>query len=362
MKICLISESESYHTQRWASALAAHGCEVHLISTKNADVHDVKLHIMPIYSASPLVKIRNNHRIEQLIRNLDPDVTHLFGLFPMFSLVNMLLARKLKNLVISVWGSDVVPGKSQESFKDRFIKTYLLNYGDRVLATSKYLARKTQKFINDSRCVDVVPWGVDLKIFWPKSVEEKQEVIKIGFAKRLHALSAPDTLLRAFHHASQNCRLQLKLKIAGDGPMKSQLFELAKNIGLKDSIEWLGWVSDLNSLSDFYRSLDFLVMPSRKESFGVSAVEAAASGLPVIASRIGGIPEVVVNGETGILINSEDVLGFSKAITKLAENDCLRKKLGSKARQRAERHFDWQDSIKRMIAIYQQVNIHDLRG
>jgi glycosyltransferase involved in cell wall biosynthesis len=140
--------------------------------------------------------------------------------------------------------------------------------------------------------------------------------------------------------------------------MKSQLVELAEDMGLTDSIKWVGWLSDVKALGAFYRSLDLLVMPSRQESFGVSAVEAAASGLPVIASNIGGIPEVVVDGETGLLVNAEDVSGFSKAMIMLAENDDLRKKLGFKARRRAESHFDWKDSIERMMATYQQVRMH----
>ncbi len=357
MRVCLISEARSYHTRRWACALASAGCEVHLISAKKADIPNVKAYVLPIYSTNPLTKLRNNHRMVELIRDLDPDVIHLFGLFSMFSLVNMLVFRKMKNFVISVWGSDVVAYRHHESLKDRCIKKYLLNCGNRVVATSEYLARETQKFIKGSRPVDVLPWGVDLKNFRPNTLEAKPEVISIGFAKRLHILSAPEILIKAFHYASQNCRRKLQLKIAGDGPMKSQLVQLAEDMGLTGRIEWVGWLSDSSTLGAFYRSLDLFVMPSRKESFGVSAVEAAASGLPVIASRIGGVPEVVVDGGTGVLVNAEDVSGLSKAMIMLAENDDLRKDLGIKARRHAESHFDWEDSIERMLAIYRQMQM-----
>ena len=354
MRVCLISEAQSYHTQRWAKGLAEAGCDVHLISADNALIPSVKLHTMPIYSNNPLAKFRNNYKIEKLIKDLHADVTHIFGLFSMFSLVNMLLARKLKNLVISVWGSDVVSFDSKESFKDRYIKKYLLNCDGYVVATSRYLAKKTQKYIKNSRKVRVVPWGVDLKNFRPKQPVSKPEVIKIGFAKRLHTLSAPEFLLEALHLAAANSRRKLKLRIAGDGPMKSQLVKLTEDLELEDSVEWIGWLSDLNDLGTFYRSLDYFVMPSRTESFGVSAVEAAASGLPVIGTKIGGIPEIVVDGETGILVEAEDVCGLSEAMTMLGENDELRMQMGVEARRRAETNFNWEETITKTIGIYQQ--------
>jgi glycosyltransferase involved in cell wall biosynthesis len=137
--------------------------------------------------------------------------------------------------------------------------------------------------------------------------------------------------------------------------MESQLKQRAAEMGLADSIEWVGWLRSPEELRDFYRSVDMLVMPSRRESFGVSAVEASATGLPVIATRFGGIPEIVIHGETGLLVDPENVEGFGKAIVLLAENVDLRLQMGCRGRMRAEANFDWVSSVTSMIEIYEQV-------
>jgi glycosyltransferase involved in cell wall biosynthesis len=356
MKICFISEAKSIHTQRWTSSLARVGCDIHLISSSEAGIPGIALHRMPIYSRNPWRQIVNNVRIRRFIRNLAPEVIHLFGLFSLSSLGTMVLIRGLQNLAISVWGSDVVAGGDKETFKEKLIKKYLLNRGDRVVAISEYLARETMRYLNHPRKIDVVPWGVDLDMFPSVDIKKKGEIVTLGFAKRLHILSGPDILLKSFQYARDRCNRKLLLKIAGDGPMEAQLKQDAVQMGLADSIEWAGWLGSSEALRDFYHSIDLFVMPSRRESFGVSAIEASASGLPVIASRFGGIPEIVIHNETGLLADPEDIEGFGKAIVSLGENENLRIEMGVKGRKRVEERFDWRSSIKRMTDIYRQMS------
>jgi len=355
MKVCFISEAESIHTQRWTSSLARAGCDIHLISSSGKDIPGVALHRMPIYSPNPWQQMVNNVRIRRFIKELDSEVIHVFGLFSLSSIGTMVLIRGLRNLVISVWGSDVVAGGDRETFKERVIKKYLLNRGDRVVATSEYLAREVMKYLKQPRQIDVLSWGVDLDIFQFVERRRASELVTIGFAKRLHLLSGPDILLKSFKYACDRCDQKLLLKIAGNGPMEAQLKQEVVQMGLADSIQWAGWLDSPEALKDFYRSIDLFVMPSRRESLGVSAIEASASCLPVIASRFGGIPEIVIHGETGLLVESEDVEGFGKAIVLLVENKNLRLEMGRKGRKRTEEKFDWEKSVRRMIEIYHQI-------
>lgn len=285
---------------------------------------------------------------------MQPNVTHLFGLFSLSSLGTMWLIRNLKNLVISVWGSDVRPGGNRETFKERVIKKYLLNRGDRLVAISEYLAHEVQRYLNRPRDIEILPWGVDLDMFRPVDRKGSSKVVRVGFAKKLYQLSGPDILLKAFQYARDNCEQRLELKIAGSGPMEYQLKQEATQLGLADSIEWVGWLRTAEELRDFYHSIDLFVMPSRRESFGVSALEASATGLPVVASRFGGIPEIVTHGKTGLLVNPEDTEELGKAIVALAENRALRTEMGFTGRKNAEDKFDWRMSVKRMIEIYHQ--------
>lgn len=356
MRVCFISEAQSIHTQRWTRSLARAGCEIHLISSSEADIPGVELHHVPIYSPNPWQQIKNDISIRRLIGELQPEITHLFGLFSVSSLGTMGLIRNLKNLVISVWGSDVKPGRKRQTFRERAIKRYLLNRGDCLVAGSGYLANEVQKYLSRQRHVEIVPWGVDLDMFRPIDRKGNSKVVRVGFAKRLHQLSGPDILLKAFHYARDTCEGQLQLKIAGSGPMEDTLKQEAIQMGLADSIEWAGWLRAAEELRDFYHSIDLFVMPSRRESFGVSALEASATGLPVIASRFGGIPEIVSHGETGLLIEPEDAEGFGRAIVSLVEDEDVRIEMGLKGRMRAEARFDWRDSIKRMVEIYRQIS------
>jgi glycosyltransferase involved in cell wall biosynthesis len=356
MRVSVISEAKSIHTQRWMGSLAREGCDIHLVSSSKAEIPGVTLYHYPIYSPNPWQQVRNNRSIGRLIRTLQPDVIHLFGLFSVSSLGTMWAIRGLENLVISVWGSDVKPAGGGETYKERLIKRYLLNQGDCLVSISEYLAHEVERYLKRAREIEVIPWGVDIDMFRPIQRRGNSGVVKVGFAKRLHPLSGPDIMLKAFRYARDRCKRELLLKIAGSGPMENRLKQEAARLGLAEFIEWKGWVGTSEGLRDFYHSVDMFVMPSRRESFGVSAVEASATGLPVIASRFGGIPEIVVHDETGLLIDPDDIYGFGEAIVALGENGDLRRQMGVKARARAEERFDWRNSVRDMVTIYRRVS------
>jgi glycosyltransferase involved in cell wall biosynthesis len=355
MRVSVISEAASIHTKRWMGSLAHAGCDIHLVSSSKAEIPGVTLYHYPIYSRNPWQQVRNNRSIRELIRTLHPDVVHLFGLFSVSSLGTMWTIRGLENLVISVWGSDVKPAGEKEAYKERLIKRYLLNRGESLVAISEYLAHEVERYLKCPRSIEIVPWGVDIDTFRPIERRAASEVIRVGFAKRLHPLSGPDIMLKAFQYARDRCKKRLLLRIAGGGPMEGRLKQEAAQLGLVESIEWTGWVGKQEGLRDFYHSVDMFVMPSRRESFGVSAVEASATGLPVIASRCGGIPEIVTHGETGLLVDAEDVAGFGEAISLLAGNSDLRASMGLRGRERVKENFDWRDSVKSMVRIYNEI-------
>jgi len=355
MKVCFISTAKSIHTQRWVSSLAKAGCEIHLISSSKANISGVQSHQVSIASNDPFGQVWNILRIRSLIRRLKPDIIHLFGLFSVNSLRNILHIKSWPNLVVSILGSDLIPFDKKETVKEKFTKRYLLKRGQCILVTSEYLAQEVRKYMEVGEKIVVIPWGVEIEKFIPSN-KTNNNCITLGFAKRIERISGPDILLESFREVLERTEIDLHLRIAGDGSMKSPLIDYTKKYGFNDRIGWLGWLYNREEIIDFYRSIDIFIMPSRRESFGVAALEAAASGLPVIASRFGGIPETVIHGETGLLIEPEDVKGFSGAITHLAKNEHLRKEMGFKGRMRVEANFDWRNSISNMINIYKKIS------
>ena len=148
--------------------------------------------------------------------------------------------------------------------------------------------------------------------------------------------------LQAFQHIYSSFP-SAQLVIAGDGDLTEQLQALAQELGISERVHWLGWRSDATEL---IAAIDVVLLPSLWEGFGLVLLEAMSRRVPVIASRVSAIPEVVVHGETGLLTEARDVVALAAAMRRLLEDRALRQYMGLLGAARLEEHF----SIKRMVA------------
>ena len=152
----------------------------------------------------------------------------------------------------------------------------------------------------------------------------------LGFAGRLSAGKGVNHALRAFalvHRESPGVRLD----IAGSGPEAEALAAQTRSLGIASQVSFLGWRRDLPVLFDRW---SLLLQPSLYEGFGLSVLEAMGSGLPVVASRVGGIPEMVTHGSDGLLVPPADATALADAIQLLLADDELRRSMGDAARER----------------------------
>ncbi len=147
-----------------------------------------------------------------------------------------------------------------------------------------------------------------------------------------------------------------RLVIAGDGAMAAQLRRLAETLGVANRVYWLGWRSDAARL---IAAFDIMLMPSLWEGFGLVLLEAMARRVPVIASHISAIPEVVSHGETGILIQPRDVRALAAAIARLLDDPPLRKHMGLLGAARLEEHFSIPQMVDGTMAVYHQYASQD---
>jgi glycosyltransferase involved in cell wall biosynthesis len=122
-------------------------------------------------------------------------------------------------------------------------------------------------------------------------------------------------------------------------------------LSVSGMVEFMGWI-EMDLVLERLLEYDFMVMPSLSESFGVAALDAAAVGLPVIASNVGGIPEIIKDGETGMLVPPNNPRGLAEAIMKMATDVELRKRMGTAARKRAAELFAWSDNLRAMMSLY----------
>ena len=145
---------------------------------------------------------------------------------------------------------------------------------------------------------------------------------------------------------------QLHLALAGQGRLRGELEELARRLGVADRVQFLGQCADVRIV---YDALDVYAMPSLCEALPYALLEAMAHELPVAAATVGGIPEVIVEGETGFLTPPRDATALAASLRPLLESQELRTRLGQAGRERVSRHFTESECVRKTIDVYRQM-------
>jgi glycosyltransferase involved in cell wall biosynthesis len=145
---------------------------------------------------------------------------------------------------------------------------------------------------------------------------------------------------------------RIRYMIAGDGPARRELKEQVKALSLADEVRFCGFISDAPA---FLSQIDIFILPSLYEGLGVAVLEAMAAGKPVIASRVGGLPELVADGETGLLVAPKNVEGIVEAIARLADDRSLAREMGKKGAVLARASFSLENMAAQNEAFYYEL-------
>ncbi len=173
------------------------------------------------------------------------------------------------------------------------------------------------------------------------------QTFTVGTIAELHKIKGLDVLLTAWSKFIK--KHQANLVIVGEGEEKQNLQNMAKNLGISDSVTFKGLVDNARALLS---SFDIFCMPSRSEALPYSLLEAGMASLPVIATSVGGIPEIVEGGITGILIPKEDSEALFSSLILLSEDEQLRKRLGANLKASIQENFSFEKMIKETFALY----------
>lgn len=262
--------------------------------------------------------------------------------------------------LLSVWGSDILLAPGQSAFLRAVVRGNLGSY-DCVCATSTVLANQAKRLQPAIHEMHIVPFGIDTTVFSPLKSYRDPRLLSIGTVKRLVAEGGIDILVHAFCEARETLRLQdrmlanrMRLRIIGEGPERSRIESLVKSLGIQDVTRLEGNIPHAR-MNEVLNSLDIFVAPSRSESFGVAVLEASACEIPIIATRVGGLPEVVEDGATGMLVEPENPAALAKAIQTLGTNEWLRTKMGVNGRAMVVSRYEWNRSVDQMEAIYKRI-------
>jgi glycosyltransferase involved in cell wall biosynthesis len=214
-----------------------------------------------------------------------------------------------------------------------------LSEAEGVLALNPVIAAMLEPY---SSRVCIVPWGMDSKRFpWPPP-EEEQPLTKGNAPARLFMAAVAGETIKGYHVAQEACRILRQTR---------RDFELIVTFDPAGPIDEftrsVGWCS-LGDLPGHYHDADICLVPTiAQDSLSRTSVEAMASGIPVIASRIGGLPYTVTDGVTGLLFEPGDSVDMARKIARLLDDPDLRRRMGLAGRERFEEDFIWEDVIER---------------
>jgi len=290
-----------------------------------------------------------------LLKREKIDITHAF--FGLPSGVLSYFAEKLFHVpyIVRMGGSDV-PGFNPYRFRisSGVVKPILLRIwqdASMLVAVSNGLRKLALNTDPDANIL-VIPNGVDVEEFKPLFVEKNEED-HILFVGRLDSnRKGVSFLLQAFQRLSDE-KLPCKLTIIGDGPYRSRLEQLAEDLNL-NNIEFLGHIPNAQ-LPIHYNHADIFVLPSCAEGMSNVILEAMACGLPVVATNVGGNPELVQNGETGFLVPPENVDALYDSLVKLLSDKNLRERMGRSGRKTVEEFFTWDKIAEDYHKLYESI-------
>ncbi len=182
-------------------------------------------------------------------------------------------------------------------------------------------------------------------------LDAPEDGVVVGIAARLHPVKDYPTLLRAFAAAHAG-HPQLRLLIAGDGQEEAALKAMTKELGIADVVCFAGWVTDMVG---FYRSIDVNVLTSLSETFPYAITEGARERRCAVSTRVGGVPALITDGETGLLFEPGDVQALAAHLSRLAEDPALRASLGEALYQKTKAEFSAEATCRRQEEIYRRV-------
>ncbi|MEW5760594.1 MAG: glycosyltransferase [Candidatus Thermoplasmatota archaeon] len=330
------------------------GHRVTVLSFGDRDILEEKEGI-EVLRVRPSISISNAPFSKKFIKlgmkkGKEADVIHLQVPNPTAEIVALKISRKYgKTIVVTYTGEIIRKGFIMNSLKSLHEKTILmplLKIAKSIIVQTPMYKNRSSILSNYESKIEIIPGGVDIKKFCPINVErdDKKNIIFVG---RLVGYKGIEYLLDAMKTLKGKVP-NAKLNIIGRGPLEKKLKNLAEKLKL-DNVAFLGEL-DENEYISYLNKSNLLVLPSinREEAFGFVLLEAMACEKPVVASKVGGIPYVVEDGETGFLVEPMNKNDIAEKILLLISNPSLAETMGKKGRERVIKMFQWEDVAKKI--------------
>jgi len=346
--------------------LSRRGCEVHFFSYElpfrlnayeaNFTFHEVGISQYPLFKYPPYTITLAAKLADESLRHKF-DIIHAHYAIPHAAaayLAAKTLGENAPKIITTLHGTDITLIGKDRSFYS--IAKFTIEASDGLTAVSHYLDNKTREVFGISKDIRVIPNFVDTSLFEPEGsgcarnlfAEPEQKII-MHMSNYRPVKNAPD-VIRIFNIIQK--KIPSKLFLIGDGPDVGNTMALARELGIGERIVFLG---NQDRVHHILPLADLFLLPSASEAFGLAALEALSCGTPVIGSIVGGLPELITDGENGWLYPIGDVEGMAEISIEILSDESLHEKLSKNARQLALEKYKTNDIIDRYMDYYKEI-------
>jgi glycogen(starch) synthase len=315
-----------------------------------ATFQGIPVYRFPFYDAMAegnierLVKIRR--QVGDLKQKFAPDLVHING-FGMSILFHMDTARRYPApLLVTLHGDRYPPPAGRDT-----LLAQTLRVADWVACPSAATLGYAHKLLEDFTCSSVIYNGVEESSVLPEALPfDPPRILCVG---RLSSEKGLDLALSAFAAVADRFP-RARLVLAGDGPERPALEQQTARLGLTDVVDFAGWVAP-EKVPQLINAATIVMMPSWREGLPLVAIEAALMARPIVATRVGGLPEIVVHQETGWIVDKGDISGLAEAVSLFLARPELATEMGNAAQRRARDVFRLETCVNAYEDLYRKL-------
>ncbi|MFN5438840.1 MAG: N-acetyl-alpha-D-glucosaminyl L-malate synthase BshA [Bacteroidota bacterium] len=348
-------------------ALADKGHGIHFITyqqpvrltgfSANIFYHEVRVPSYPLFDFPPYETALASTLVD-VVKNNNVDLLHVHYAIPHASaafMAKQILAEEKIHVpfITTLHGTDITLVGRDKTYAP--VVTFSINKSDAITAVSDNLRKETLENFDIKKDISVIHNFVDINRFSVKAMDAFKKAIApneekvILHASNFRKVKRIADVIYTFNKIKKS--IPSKLLLVGDGPERHMAEELCRELGIFEETRFVGKQQDME---DIYAIADLFLLPSEYESFGLAALEAMATGTPVVATNAGGIPEIITHGKNGFLCDIGDVEQMSSYAISILENDKILEAFSLEARKQAER-FDIHKIVPQYELLYDQV-------
>ena len=346
-----------------AKALADRDHQVHLVSSDmpfrlnefhaNLSFHQVNTPAYPLFR-EPQYVLSLSNTLVHVARQFDLDILHAHYAIPhataaWLSQQVLISTGRSPRVVTTLHGTDITLVGNDPSFSE--IVAFSIEHSDAVTAVSSSLRNSTRQELGVQREISVIPNFLDFSVFRRVDVSQlRQRLSRDGTRKvvihvsNFRPVKRIDAVMAVFARVLEKVPAQLVL--VGDGPELGTAYRLGRELGIADHVDAVG---AQEAVIPLLSAADLFLLPSAQESFGLAALEAMACDVPVVASNVGGLPEVIDHGRSGFLHDPTDLDGMAASGVALLEDPRLHARIARTARDHVLDCF----GVERIVPLYE---------